>query len=76
MNALRDFRVLRYFMTLVVLLAGVVLFENKPVQAASSDPLNVPLESLGATGYDKTLCSDRWNTCSDYGRQQFTREGH
>jgi len=73
MNAHRDFRVLRYIMTLVVLLAGVVLFENKSVQAASSDPLNVPLDSLGATGYDKTLCSDRWNTCSNYDRQQFNQ---
>jgi hypothetical protein len=41
------------------------------VRAAGSDPLNVPLESLGATGYDKTLCSDRWNTSPDYDWQQF-----
>ncbi len=58
-------------MTIIVLVAGAWLLLRLSVLAAGSDPLNVPLESLGVRGYDKTLCSDRWNTCSEYDRQQF-----
>jgi hypothetical protein len=56
---------------LIVFVTSAWLLLRLSVLAAGSDPLNVPLESLGVSGYDKTLCSDRWNTCSDYDRQQF-----
>lgn len=38
------------------------------------DPMNRPMEELGVTGHDTTLCSDRWNTCSSYDRQQFDQK--
>jgi hypothetical protein len=44
---------------LIVFVTGAWLLLRLSVLAAGSDPLNVPLESLGVTGYDKTLCSDR-----------------
>ena len=37
-------------------------------------PMNVPMDELGVTGYDTTLCSDRWYTCSSYDRQQFDQK--
>jgi hypothetical protein len=55
----------------ILVLTALMSFGNQSAKAAGSDPLNVPLDSLGVAGYDKTLCSDRWNTCSDYDRQQF-----
>jgi hypothetical protein len=71
MNALQGLHMLRYAMALVFSLAGDISIVIQPSYAGVDDPLNVPLESLGATGYDKTLCSDRWNTCTEYDRQQF-----
>jgi hypothetical protein len=70
MNALQGLHTLRYAMAFVISLAGAISIGYQPAHAGD-DPLNVPLESLGATGYDKTLCSDRWNTCTKYDRQQF-----
>jgi hypothetical protein len=70
MNPLHH-RARRSLMALIVVLTALMSFGNQCAQAAGSDPLNVPLDSLGVTGYDTTLCSDRWNTCSDYDRQQF-----
>lgn len=40
----------------------------------SLDPMNRPMEELGVTGHDTTLCSDRWSTCSSYDRQQFDQK--
>jgi len=40
-------------------------------QPKSIDPLNRPMEELGVTGKDDTLCSDRWYSCTTYDRQQF-----
>ena len=37
-------------------------------------PMNVPMDELGVTGHDTTLCSDRWYTCSAYDRQQFDQK--
>ncbi|MGH7410260.1 MAG: hypothetical protein ACREJ6_04260 [Candidatus Methylomirabilis sp.] len=37
-------------------------------------PMNVPMDELGVTGHDTTLCSDRWYTCSSYDRQQFDQK--
>lgn len=39
--------------------------------ALADDPMNVPLESLRVFDYDRTLCNDQWNTCSDYDRTSF-----
>ena len=37
-------------------------------------PMNRPMDELGVTGHDTTLCSDRWNRCSSYDRQQFDQK--
>jgi hypothetical protein len=40
----------------------------------SLDPMNRPMDELGVTGHDTTLCSDRWYSCSTYDRQQFDQK--
>lgn len=40
----------------------------------SLDPMNRPMDELGVTGKDDTLCSDRWYSCSTYDRQQFDQK--
>ena len=40
----------------------------------SIDPMNRPMNELGVTGHDTTLCSDRWYSCSTYDRQQFDQK--
>ena len=40
----------------------------------SLDPMNRPMDELGITGKDDTLCSDRWYSCSTYDRQQFDQK--
>ena len=40
----------------------------------SLDPMNRPMDELGVTGHDTTLCSDRWYTCSSYDRHQFDQK--
>ena len=40
----------------------------------SSDPMNRPMDELGVTGKDDTLCSDRWYSCTTYDRQQFDQK--
>jgi len=37
-------------------------------------PMNRPMDELGVTGHDTTLCSDRWYTRSSYDRQQFDQK--
>ena len=37
-------------------------------------PMNVPMDELGVTGHDTTLCSDRWYSCTTYDRQQFDQK--
>ena len=37
----------------------------------SLDPMHRPMEKLGVTGHDTTLCSDRWYSYTTYDRQQF-----
>ena len=44
---------------------------NRP---KSLDPMNRPMEELGVTGKDDTLCSDRWYSCTTYDRQQFDQK--
>ena len=33
-----------------------------------------PMDELGVTGKDDTLCSDRWYSCTTYDRQQFDQK--
>ncbi len=40
----------------------------------SLDPMNRPMDELGVTGKDNTLCSDRWYSCTSYDRQQFDQK--
>jgi hypothetical protein len=40
----------------------------------SLDPMNRPMDELGVTGKDDTLCSDRWYSCTSYDRQQFDQK--
>lgn len=44
---------------------------RKSQSPKSSDPMNRPMDELGVTGKDDTLCSDRWYSCTSYDRQQF-----
>src|SRR6185503_9443851 len=43
-------------------------------QQRSLDPMNLPMDELGVTGKDDTLCSDRWYSCTTYDRQQFDQK--
>ncbi len=36
--------------------------------------MNRPMDELGVTGHDTTLCSDRWYSCSTYDRLQFDQK--
>lgn len=40
----------------------------------SLDPMNRPMDELGVTGKDDTLCSDRGYSCSTYDRKQFDQK--
>ena len=40
----------------------------------SLDPMNRPMDELGVTGKDDTLCTDRWYSCTTYDRQQFDQK--
>ena len=43
-------------------------------QPKSLDPMNRPMDELGVTGKDDTLCSDRWYSCTTYDRLQFDQK--
>jgi hypothetical protein len=47
---------------------------QKSVPSKSLDPMNRPMDELGVTGKDDTLCSDRWYSCTSYDRQQFDQK--
>ena len=47
---------------------------RKSKSQKSSDPMNRPMDELGVTGKDDTLCSDRWYSCTTYDRQQFDQK--
>ena len=47
---------------------------RKPQSERPLDPMNRPMDELGVTGKDDTLCSDRWYSCSTYDRQQFDQK--
>lgn len=60
------------FMSVVWLLLIIASCSGGHFELAhADDPLNKPLDSVGVSGYDRTLCSDKWNDCSAYDRQQF-----
>lgn len=50
------------------------LGSHKTPPGKSLQPMNVPMDELGVTGHDTTLCSDRWYTCGSYDRQQFDQK--
>ena len=47
---------------------------RKPQSQKPLDPMNRPMNELGVTGKDDTLCSDRWYSCTTYDRQQFDQK--
>lgn len=47
---------------------------RKPQSQKSLDPINRPMDELGVTGKDDTLCSDRWYSCTTYDLQQFDQK--
>ncbi len=47
---------------------------RKPQLQKSLDPMNRPMDELGVTGNDDTLCSDRRYSCTSYDRQQFDQK--
>jgi len=47
---------------------------RKPQSQKPLDPMNRPMDELGVTGKDDTLCSDRWYSCTTYDRQQFDQK--
>jgi len=50
------------------------LSHRKPQPQKPLDPMNRPMDELGVTGKDDTLCSDRWYSCTTYDRQQFDQK--
>jgi hypothetical protein len=48
--------------------------DSTQVRPKSLDPMNRPMDELGVTGKDDTLCSDRWYSCTTYDRQQFDQK--
>lgn len=50
------------------------LSSRKPPAPRPLDPMNRPMDELGVTGKDDTLCSDRWYSCTSYDRQQFDQK--
>lgn len=67
------------FLPLVLLLIPLSVqaedsLKHKTQPERPLDPMNRPMDELGITGHDTTLCSDRWNTCSSYDRQQFDQK--
>jgi hypothetical protein len=62
----------RVFLLLIVFsLSSSTAFAQST--SKSLDPMNRPMDELGVSGKDDTLCSDRWYSCTTYDRQQFER---
>mgnify|MGYP001459818445 CR=1 FL=1 len=66
------------FLPLLLLLPLSIRAEDLKSQKTPPDkllqPMNLPMDELGVTGHDTTLCSDRWYTCGSYDRQQFDQK--
>src|SRR5262245_42533420 len=64
--------------TMAILLILLLSVTISPAFAQSTskslDPMNRPMEELGVTGKDDTLCSDRWYSCTTYDRLQFDQK--
>jgi hypothetical protein len=67
---------MRVLLLVLSLLLAMPAFaeESKSVLRKSLDPMNRPMNELGVTGKDDTLCSDRWYSCTTYDRQQFDQK--
>jgi hypothetical protein len=63
----------RVFLLLIVFsLSSSTAFAQST--SKSLDPMNRPMDELGVSGKDDTLCSDRWYSCTTYDRQQFDQK--
>jgi len=58
-------------LVLVVLFLLLVSSCAEPQLSYADDPLTQPLDSVGVTGYNTELCNDKWDSCTEYDRQQF-----
>ena len=69
---------LALFILLLVLPPLQAFAEPRSSQVSPSikslDPMNRPMDQLGVTGHDTTLCSDRWYSCTSYDRQHFDQK--
>jgi hypothetical protein len=70
---------MRVMVLLLCLLWSLPVFEGeanprRSTPSKSLDPMNRPMDELGVTGKDDTLCSDRWYSCTTYDRQQFDQK--
>lgn len=72
---------MRVIFIILVLLAPLPLSvhagelgSHKTPPSKSLQPMNRPMDELGVTGKDDTLCSDRWYSCTTYDRQQFDQK--
>ena len=50
------------------------LTPRKPPPQRPLDPMNRPMNELGVTGHDTTLCRDRRFSCTTYDRRQFDQQ--
>src|SRR5687768_11790834 len=67
---------MRILLVVLSLLLALPAFADGSKQPSRKplDPMNRPMNELGVTGRDTTLCSDRWYSCTTYDRQQFDRK--
>lgn len=68
------FLLLLLLVTLPLSVQGEELSPRRIQPERPLDPMNRPMDELGVTGHDTTLCSDRWYSCSSYDRQQFDQK--
>jgi len=62
------------FVSLPLLANAAEPLKHKSQSVRPLDPMNRPMDELGVTGKDNTLCSDRWYSCTSYDRQQFDQK--
>jgi hypothetical protein len=67
---------MRLLILVLLSLSALPVFadESKSASRKPLDPMNRPMDQLGITGRDRTLCSDRWYSCTSYDRQHFDQK--
>jgi hypothetical protein len=77
-SAMRRQRTISLLMLVIILSCAVAQAQGQSPRETSPpkslDPMNRPMDELGVTGKDDTLCSDRWYSCTTYDRQQFDQK--